>query len=186
MLGGIASAAVAVTLLLTGCSASSDSAESAHVASIAPTSAPTGATSTPSGSVDDQRPLVRADTSPEQAHRLWEEYYACERDNGIPTVNQDGNLKPMDDGSAKYADARAACASMEPEGYQDRMARNNPGEYQDRFRAYEQCMGTHGMTVKREPDVSPGSVSYTSSQPLSMAKQMQFNEECEVQAFSGN
>ncbi|GII29807.1 hypothetical protein [Planotetraspora mira] len=174
----------AAMCLLAACGGHSGTAEDPAVASIPRSAAPSGAADPvahASASASAERPLIRADTSDEEFNRLWQLYYGCLRDEGIPTLNQNGHLKPMDDGGPKYAPQREACAPKQPEDYKDRLARTDPSEYQDRFRAWIECMRSKGMKVS---PAKGGGFQFDDDSRMT-EEAFRISDECEAEAFGG-
>jgi hypothetical protein len=175
-----------VTLSLPACGGHSSTPAAPHVASIATTQPSSGGRpvkpkrATPS---DDERPLQRPDSSQAAVLRMWEPYYGCLRDHGIPTLNQHGHLKPLEDPNARNAAKYQACATKEPEMLQTRLARDDPAGFQDRFRRYLSCLRRHGMTATLTAG-APGEYRFDSGdRPMSMGRQMEYSAACETAAF---
>lgn len=112
------------------------------------------ATTTPSAAADDQRPLIRADTSQEEVNKMLNAYNLCLRDQGVP--GQDvgrGYWKPTEQAEGgKHRAAFAACHVKNPELAVDRLKRHDYAEYADRFRAYVACVKAAGVEVTPRGD----------------------------------
>lgn len=167
-----------VLVLTAGCSGgSSGSATSPQVASVADPSTTTASTAT---TVDDNaRPLDRPDTTRAEQDRMYSAYWNCLISNGIPKAPK--GSKPMDDGSARYAPARKACAEKEPEDWQDRLSRQHPEEYQDKARAWVNCMHAKGAKFTPSTTDDPTEVSYPDD--ADVPRMLDLASECTEKAF---
>lgn len=103
---------VLLALVLTACG----TPQSPDVASIA-------APSTSAGAGAAERPLIRADTSIDERVRLQNVFHQCLREQGIPMLDQEGVLKPLEETGPKVEAARRTCAAKEPEDYKERLSR---------------------------------------------------------------
>jgi uncharacterized protein YceK len=110
--------------------------------------------STPSGNVDDQRPLLRIDMSPEEAEALWAPHLKCLRDGGVPGIDVGGGRwKPTEEeGQGPHNAVYTACRPKEPELEIDRLKRNDYSEYMDRYHAFLKCMRDADVDVSPDGD----------------------------------
>jgi len=168
--------AVILTGVLGGCSGGSDDSPGSAAASVA--SIPrSGASSAPAAAatVAAERPLIRIDTSVEEAERLYNLYVECLTAHGVPSKAQ--RVQNQDD--REFKPAFAACAAKEPEDYQDRLKREDPAAFKDRQRVQIQCMRAHGLAIEMN---AGGLWGYTNpARDMGSA----WDNKCEHQAFGG-
>jgi hypothetical protein len=167
--------ALAIAMLLSGCSGESAQPQNpavASVASIPDTGKPSGPARTSTATTE--RPLIRLDTTPEEVDRMHDRYIKCLSENGMPSKAEQART----DNPQEYPAALAACASLEPEDYQEREKRENPTAFKDRQREQIRCMREHGLAIETGPD----GWGYTNP-----ARDMGsvWDDKCERQAFGG-
>ena len=140
------------------------------------------ATAEPSAAADDQRPLIRADTSQEEVNNMLHAYNLCLRDHGVPGVDVGrGFWKPTEQAeSGKHRAAFAACHVKDPELAVDRLKRHDYAEYADRFRAYVACVKAAGVEVTPRGD-GPF-VDYAKESDAFSREVWKIEEKCEEQA----
>ncbi|MFG1604692.1 hypothetical protein [Actinoplanes sp. NPDC049265] len=99
--------------------------------------------------VENQRPLIRADTTSDEINEWLEIYTSCLHEQGVPGVDTGhGTWKPtVDEESGKYRAAYQACHAKEPEPAMDRLKRQNFDEYADRYHAFVTCIQNAGVDV---------------------------------------
>jgi len=172
--------AVALGILLSGCSGTDDS-QGDDVASLV-SAAPQQSSSAASPS--EERPLLRTDTSPEEQDRLYGVWETCLEQNGAGTgakrkaaADAAAGAKPNTDPglAAKYTKAEKKCASKEPEEVWERAKRLDPA-YADKLRDWVTCIRSHGIDAWE----SDGFLSFESLPPDNQMKKV---DECQDKAF---
>jgi hypothetical protein len=82
------------------------------------------------------------------------------------------------DASKKFKTARVACASKEPEYYQDREKREDPSAFKNHQRAQIKCMRAHGLAIETDADgwgyTNPGRDMGST-----------WDKKCQLEAFGG-
>jgi hypothetical protein len=144
---------LALTVAVLALAACSDSGSKAEDKPAVATLHSAGPKSTPSGNVEDQRPLVRLDASQEESMRLRVPWLECLRDGGVPGLDVGGRYwKPTEEEGGPHNAVYKACRPKEPELEIQRLKRNNNGEYMDRYRAFLKCMRDAGVDVSPDGD----------------------------------
>jgi hypothetical protein len=166
----------ALAVLSAGCSGPSTQPSNPagpSVASLPRTDSSSGPPATATTAATE-RPLIRLDTTPEEAERMYTVYQDCLSDHGMPTKAERVRTKNL----REYPAAVAACAAKEPEDYQEREKRENPAAFQDHQREQIQCMRAHGLAIETGPD----GWGYTDpARDMGSA----WDDKCERQAFGG-
>lgn len=136
-------ALVVLAALAGGCGNDSKPARSSgDVANISGTAA----SSTSGSNVDAGRPQLRMDTSDEERQALYDRFWQCLKDHGIPMGEKNGHLAPKE-GTVDHPD----CASKRPLIAPELDEKRNP-HYKDQFHAYVKCLRDHGVMVHEVPD----------------------------------
>lgn len=132
------------------------------------------------------RPQIRLDTSDEEVERMWQAYFACAKENGMPMgkkTKPDGTSILAPSGNADKKTEKkidANCDGKKPLQPPETDPEKNP-DYMDDFRAWITCMNDKGMKVEGLSDGSGW--NYTSdNQP---ANEAEISKDCEIEAFSG-
>jgi hypothetical protein len=140
----------ASVLLLAGCSGGSANGGATggepSVASVTDAKPSSGA-----ASAQDERPLIRADTSPEEEQRFMDLYLKCLEQKGVPKKTDSG-LKLTAAQQAKADSGYAACASKQPEDYTFRLKRTDPAAYADSRQKEARCLKSHGIAIEVDAD----------------------------------
>jgi hypothetical protein len=172
-----------LALLLTACAGGEEDKQTDEVASLAtetPAAAPASA-----APASQERPLVRPDASEEEEEQLYDVYWACLTDHGVPGYSKSENgtvnsaPKPAEPGEGRADDdpaAVAACGHLEPEAPWQRAQRTDP-RYADKLRDWITCVRSHGIDAFE----SEGFLAFES---LPSEDKMKFVNECEIKAFS--
>lgn len=181
---------LALTLLLSACSGpssdgSSDGSGQADVATLATETAAAGAspTASPGAGAPQERPLLRPDASDEEEDRLYDVYWTCLSDHGVPGYkkSEDGDVlaapkaAPGGGGEDDPA-ALAACANVEPEAPWQRAQRTDP-RYADKLRDWITCVRSHGIDAFEED-------GFLAFESLPSDDKMKLVDECEMKAFN--
>jgi hypothetical protein len=163
----IAVATTAALFSITGCShagGGADRSGSARSEVATVHGASPGVAAASAVSVNDQRPLIRPDSSTEDRNALQNAWTKCLAERGVPTVKDaTGTVgKPAaNPADPPYAAAFTACAAKEPEGWLAREARTDPA-YGDLMREVVQCLKDKGYAnahlENTPPQVKYGSV----------------------------
>ena len=108
----------------------------------------------PSVNVEDQRPLIRSDTSKDEMGRIYQVYDQCLRDHGLPGKDLGRGLwkATVEEESGTYPEVFAACHAKAPESVIDRLKRQNYDEYSDRYHAFVTCIRNAGVDVSTNGD----------------------------------
>jgi hypothetical protein len=140
-------AAVAVAFLAGGCSAKpADAPKVASLRSEAP------AASKATASVDDQRPLVRLDATDEERAALAKVWTDCITKTGGPGYEEPKMIfKYLSEGDAKAKRVQAACATKNPETYEERQKRTDIAAFRDNQRQWYECAKEAGYHLT-QPD----------------------------------
>jgi hypothetical protein len=136
------------------------------------------ATAQPSPSIAvDERPLIRVDTTGEEAQKLWTAWGQCLRDRGVNIQPEKPSTEIL--AQPQNAGAVSACAAKRPETFMERDARTDPA-YADHFRAYIQCIRDKGIKVDTGADGNQ--VIFTDDRQVSRGPEVL--PPCERQAFN--
>ncbi|MEU7982602.1 hypothetical protein AB0B63_29225 [Micromonospora sp. NPDC049081] len=145
-----------VGCLLSGCStartddrADGPRADSSRVASL---QSPDPASSSPAGSVEDQRPLIPLDATNDEIEALRAVWGKCVAKVGGPGYEDGRSViwkESQKDPRAK--EVRAACRSKEPEFFDERLKRTDNAAFRDNQRQWYQCAKKAGYRLT-EPD----------------------------------
>ena len=135
---------------LTACGSADRPGTGAEVATLQ-SEAPQGP---PSGNVEDQRPLIRSDTSKDEMGRIYQVYNDCLRDHGLPGKDLGRGMwkATVEEESGTHTEVFAACHAKEPESVIDRLKRQNYDEYSDRYHAFVTCIRNAGVDVSTNGD----------------------------------
>lgn len=129
-----------------------------------------------------ERPLIRPDTSDEEADRLDQIYQGCLQQHGLHMdKNTEGSFRGSytDTDSTKIAAAKKACASKQPETLPERDARQNPA-WKDKYVKWINCMNAHGLDVVATYD-TPGEFGFVKGLPPENKEK--WVNVCESQAY---
>ncbi len=174
--------AAATLLLLPACGHSSRTTGSGGTDTGVATLQSSGAASAKPGTPDDERPLIRPDTTDQEYVALNNAWLRCLGDHGVPLrppQGPDGIIKSTADlTDPKYRAAADACAAKKPETWQDRDARTDP-RYADHIREEARCLEAQGIKV--EITGNPPGISFTDDRQVSRA--LTLAPDCERQAF---
>jgi hypothetical protein len=177
-----AALAVALGLLLSGCSGADNGQGSDDIASLVSAAPPEAGTPSAAPTSED-RPLIPTDTSSEEEERLYEVWQTCLDQNG---AGNGGRRKAEADAAAagakidpalaaKYERAEKKCASKEPEEIWERARRLDPA-YGDKLRDWVTCIRAHGIDAWE----SDGFLTFESLPPESQKPKI---DECQDKAF---
>ncbi|MFI5843503.1 hypothetical protein ACIA8K_27735 [Catenuloplanes sp. NPDC051500] len=174
-----------LALLLSACGGGEAAENTDDVASLATTGAPASPAASATSPASAERPLVRPDASEEEEDRLYDIYWTCLTDHGVPGYSKaaDGSVesapKPGPVGAGRGGEddpaALAACAHLEPEAPWQRAQRIDP-HYADKLRDWITCVRSHGIDAFE----SEGFLSFES---LPSEDKMKLVDECEMKAF---
>ncbi|MGW7572190.1 hypothetical protein ACWGJV_38795 [Streptomyces tendae] len=145
--------------------------------------------------VEAERPVLRLDSTQEEIDRLWDGYWACLQDRGVPMntgrVERPGEqAPPVDDAkvTAQYKKQYAACLYRMPLQPVEERPETNP-HYADDHRAYAGCLKSKGLKVHEVfgPDGSPDGLTYdedfTGSGDSPAFRKI--DNDCRLEAFGG-
>lgn len=178
-----AALAVALGVLLSGCSGPDNGQGSDDVASLV-SAAPPKPANPSAAPISEERPLLRTDTSSEEEERLYDVWTTCLEQNGAGTgakrnaaADAAAGAKPNTDPglAAKYTKAEKKCASKEPEEVWERAKRLDPA-YADKLRDWVTCIRSHGIDAWE----SDGFLAFESLPPDNQMKKV---DECQDKAF---
>ncbi|MEU3918180.1 hypothetical protein [Streptomyces sp. NPDC029004] len=143
-------AALAATGLLGACGGGADSTEDARDTGVASVAGPTKASSSPPA--QNERPLIRPDTSEEESNRVSQVWMDCLAKKGVEMLkNADGSYKGPLRQDATYAEAQKACGSKEPELLEMRAAREDP-EFREKADRWVKCLRAHNVKATVQDD----------------------------------
>lgn len=173
-------AALALTLCLgaaSACSSAADEADPAKVVSFR-----SGAAAAPSASPAG-RPVMRIDMTRDEEDQLWNVYFKCLAENGVPMKKDAAGAYQFstDDGKmrADKPEVRKACGDKVPQQPPEMDPEQNP-YLKDDENNFWQCLKDHGDDVHKvadgwEPGPKWGEIPNAAA----------VTEACEVQAFDG-
>ncbi|MCW2506842.1 MAG: hypothetical protein JWO79_5126 [Actinomycetia bacterium] len=180
-------AALATAGLVTGCSSgsadsSSGPGKTTQVATVK-SPLPDGTSPAPSPAAH-QRPLERADTTPDELTQLLQPYFKCLTDHGLYVTRNaqglavgEGRTHPP---GKDYGRISLDCQKQYyPETVPERAAREDPA-YRDKFDRWLSCMRKKGLDVQAEPD-NPGMFGFTHGMPGEVGPIVR---DCQKQAFN--
>jgi hypothetical protein len=179
-------AVLASTFLLVGCSGKNldDQGGLPSVASLATASPSASAkASTKAVDVNDQRPLIRFDTTPQEQNRLYASWTHCLVQHGGSRWSKP-KLVMGQPGAATDPKNKAvltACLAQEPEEEDVREARQDPSAYREDNRQWYQCAKAKGYDLTT-PDPDTGEFGLTRIGPNGDFESPKITA-CKVMAF---
>lgn len=181
-------AALAGVFALSACGSGGDAAPgSQDVASVNTGAAPSGsAKSTPGAADEAARPQRRLDTSDEEESRMWDSYYTCLGDNGVPVIDNPvmggpGSRRkalPSDLDSAKYRQAFDKCEIKLPLMPPEMDPKKNP-HYADDMHEWTKCMTARGVPTK----VTEEGWTFTGDPTVPTEQVHKIEQDCKLEAF---
>ncbi|WP_406002901.1 hypothetical protein [Streptomyces sp. NBC_00829] len=143
-------AALASMGLLGACGGGSESTDDARDTGVASVAGPKKAS--PSPSAQNERPLIRPDTSEGEEHRVSQVWMDCLSKKGVKMLmNADGSYKGPFRQDAPYKEAQKTCGSKEPELLEMRAAREDP-EFREKADRWEKCLRAHDVKATVQDD----------------------------------
>ncbi|MFJ3667374.1 hypothetical protein ACIPSE_13050 [Streptomyces sp. NPDC090106] len=190
-------------LALTACAGDKDGerqASNGDVASLETSSPGVGARTASPGSADAaveaKRPVLRLDSSAEEADRLWDVYWACLQAHGVPMNEQrvetaGDQAPPVQDQKVadQYKAQYRACLYKMPLQPVEERPETNP-HYADDYRAYVGCLRDKGVKVHEvfAADGSPDGWTFDDDYPTdgSGPYNDKLDNDCRLEAFGGH
>lgn len=170
----------ALILLLAGCGGSATTPQVAAIPTHGAAPARAASSPSPTGNVEDERPLIRPDMSQAEQDRLQNAYEQCMANAGWDKTKLlqevDQGSKTMADFNHVYHHAVTACASVEPEEWWERAQREDP-DWNDELHAWVACLVAHGI----DAEVDDGALAFKTGLPAQ--SQMPAYDRCELEAI---